>query len=38
MKKKNLFELFEHSPALKIGLSKSIEKINKIGVEKREKK
>ena len=36
--KKNLFELFEHSPALKIGLSKSIEKINKIGVEKIEKK
>ncbi len=31
---KNLFETFEHSPSLKIGLSKAIEKCNKLGLKK----
>ena len=33
-KKKRVFEVFEHSPALKLGLSKSIEEINKYGIKK----
>lgn len=37
IKKKNIFENFEHSPALKIGLSESIESINKIGIKKIER-
>ena len=28
---KNIFETFEYSPSLKIGLSKAIEKYNKLG-------
>ncbi len=36
--KSHIFETFEHSPALKIALSDSIEKINNIGVAKIQKK
>ena len=32
--KANIFENFEYSPALKIGLSKAIEKINLLGIKK----
>ena len=35
---KNIFETFEYSPSLKIGLSKAIEKFNKLGPEKIESK
>ena len=35
---KNIFEVFEYSPALKIGFSNSISEINKIGIKKIEKK
>jgi len=39
IKRKNyLFETFEHSPALKLGLSNAIYQINKIGIKKIEKK
>tara|TARA_B100000287_G_C20651878_1_gene787192 strand:+ start:886 stop:2013 length:1128 start_codon:yes stop_codon:yes gene_type:complete len=31
-KKKKIFEVFEHSPALKLGLSNSINQINKYGI------
>ena len=34
LKKKKIFENFEHSPALKVGLSNSIKQINMIGIKK----
>ena len=37
-KKSSLFEVFEYSPALKLGLSKAISDVNKIGIEKIKKK
>ena len=36
--KSNIFETFEHSPALKLALSDSIENINNIGIYKIQKK
>ena len=37
-KKSPIFEVFEYSPALKLGLSNAINNVNKIGIEKIEKK